>query len=66
MRVDDTGEQVIATGLDVVEGLALSRLDDRIEDSARDQYVRLANAFFGDDARAADREICGRRPKSLR
>jgi hypothetical protein len=57
---------VIATGLDVVERLALSRLDDRIEDSAGDQYVRLANAFFGDDARAADREICGCRPRALR
>ena len=60
VRIDDAGEQVIATGLDVIERLALSRLDDRIENTARDQDIRLANALFGDDARAADREVCGR------
>jgi hypothetical protein len=45
---------------DLIECLAVTRLDDGVKDAAGDQDVRLANAFLGDDPTAADREICGR------
>jgi len=60
VRVDHAGEHVKSTRLDLIEGLAVARLDDGVEDAAGDQDVRLANAFLGDDPSAADREICGR------
>ena len=60
MSVDDAGEHVQAARLDLVEGRAVSRINDPVEDPAGDQDVGFANAFFGDDASAADREICGR------
>jgi hypothetical protein len=60
VRVDDAGEHVQAARLDVVESLALPGLDDRVEQPAGDQHVRVADAFLGDDASAADREVCGR------
>jgi hypothetical protein len=45
---------------DLIERLAVARLDDGVEDPASDENVRFANAFFGNDPTAADREICGR------
>ena len=62
VRIDDAREDVQAARFDLIEGLAVSWLDDRIEDTARDQDIRLANAVLGDNASAADREICGGRP----
>jgi hypothetical protein len=60
VRVDDAGEYVQTARFDLVERFAMPRFDDSVEQAARDQNVRLADAFFGDDASAADREICGR------
>lgn len=60
VRVDDAGEDVKSARFDLVEGFALARVDDRVEDAAGNEDVRLANAFFGNDPTAADREICGR------
>jgi hypothetical protein len=60
VRVDDAGEDVQTTRLDLVERFALPRLDDCVEQAAGDQNVSLADAFLGDNASAADREICGR------
>jgi hypothetical protein len=60
VRVDDAGEDVQTTRLDLVERFALPRLDDGVEEAASDQNVSLADAFLGDNASAADREICGR------
>jgi hypothetical protein len=45
---------------DLIERLAVPRLDDGVEDPAGDEDVRLANALFGNDPSSADREICGR------
>jgi len=66
MGVDDTGEDMKPARFDLVEGLAVARLDDRVEEPAGDQDVRLVNAFLGDDTAAADREICGGRSRPLR
>jgi hypothetical protein len=66
VRVDDAREHVQTARLDVVEGLALSRVDDRVEQATRDENIRLADALLGDDASTADREICGGRPRPLR
>jgi hypothetical protein len=45
---------------DLVERSTPARIDDRIEDAAGDEHVGVADAVFGDDAPAPDREICGR------
>ena len=66
VRVDDAREDVKPARLDLVEGLPMARLDDRVEDPAGDQDVRLVNAFLGDDTAAADRQICGGRSRPLR
>ena len=66
VRVDDAGEDVKPARLDLVEGVPVARLDDRIEDPAGDQDIRLVNAFLGDDTAAADRQICGGRSRPLR
>ena len=66
VRVDDTGEHMQAARLDLVERFAVARVDDGVEEAARDEHIGLANAFFGDDASTADREICGGRPRPLR
>jgi hypothetical protein len=58
--VDDAGKDVQTARLDLVEGLAVSRIDDRVEDAAGDQDVGFADAVLADDASTADREICGR------
>jgi hypothetical protein len=63
--VDDAGKYVKPARFDLVEGLAVAGLDDRVEDPARDQDIRLANTILGDDAPAADGEICGGRPRPL-
>ncbi len=47
--------------LDLVERFAVAGVDDGIEEAARDEDIGLANAFFGDDAPTADRQICGGR-----
>jgi hypothetical protein len=60
MRVDDAGEDVKPVRCDLVEGLALARVDHRVEDPARDEDIRLVNAVLGDDPSPADRQICGR------
>jgi hypothetical protein len=60
VSVDDAGEDVQAARLDVVEGLAVSRIDDRVEDATGDEDIGFADAVLGDDASTADREICGR------
>jgi hypothetical protein len=66
VRVDDTREDVKPARFDLVEGLSVARLDDRVEDPAGDQDVRLVNAFLGDDTAAADRQVCGGRSRPLR
>jgi hypothetical protein len=66
VRVDDTREDVKPARFDLVEGLSVARLDDRVEDPAGDQDVRLVDAFLGDDTAAADRQICGGRSRPLR
>ncbi len=66
VRVDDAREDVKPARLDLVEGFPMARLDDRVEDTAGDQDVRLVNAFLGDDTAAADRQICGGRSRPLR
>jgi len=66
VRVDDARQDVKPARLDLVEGFTMARLDDRIEDPAGDQDVRLVNAFLGDDTAAADRQICGGRSRPLR
>jgi len=61
VRIDDAGEHMKAARLDLVERFAVAGVDDGIEEAARDEDIGLANAFFGDDAPTADRQICGGR-----
>jgi len=66
VRVDDAREHVQAARLDLIERLAVARVDDGVEQAARDEDLGFANAFFGDDAPTADRQVCGGRPRPLR